>query len=96
MVSTIEFGSAEFPLTPWTFEQGSITTTGLQAEKTDFHTADEPWAYSNLTIPLGLYDQEGVEEVVTKEVLMGTPPGAKAGNKVYIGRPETAESVFYM
>jgi len=49
-----------------------------------------------LTISLGLFDKEGEEEVVTKEILMGTPPGAKAGNKVYIGRPETAESVFYM
>jgi len=87
---------AHLSLTKWAPRQGSVTTTGLQAEKTDFHTADEPWAYSNLTISLGLFDKEGEEEVVTREILMGTPPGAKAGNKVYIGRPETAESVFYM
>lgn len=76
--------------------QGAATVSGLQPEKIWFHTASEPWAYQNITIPLGVYSKEGEEEVLVKEILRGNPPGLKSGNRVYIGRPETAESVFYM
>lgn len=76
--------------------QGAATVSGLQPEKIWFHTASEPWAYQNITIPLGVYSEEGEEEVLVKEILRGNPPGLKSGNRVYIGRPETAESVFYM
>jgi hypothetical protein len=50
----------------------------------------------NKTIPIGIFDEEGQEEAIHTEVLMGTPPGVKSANRVYIGRPETIESVFYM
>lgn len=83
-------------LTQTCYWAGAATVSGLQPEKIWFHTASEPWAYQNITIPLGVYSEEGEEEVLVKEILRGNPPGLKSGNRVYIGRPETAESVFYM
>jgi hypothetical protein len=50
----------------------------------------------NVTVPLGIYDEQGSESLLVKEVLRGVPPGAKSGDRRYLGRPETAESVFYM
>lgn len=76
--------------------QGAATESGLQPEIINFYGIDEPWAWENITIPIGIPGDDGVEEYIEKEVLRGIPPGTKSANRVYIGRPETAESVFYM
>lgn len=83
-------------LTQTCYWAGAATPTGLQPETITWWPTDQKWAWENATVSLGTYNEKGQEEVLRKEILRGHPPGAQGGNRVYLGRPETAESVFYM
>ncbi|KAJ9097797.1 hypothetical protein QFC19_006665 [Naganishia cerealis] len=77
------------------YHMGASTPSGLQPEQVHFFDPNVPTTelYENITAIVE--DEEDEYVMVTK--LRGTPQGTTSGvDGRYLGRPETAESVFYM
>lgn len=76
------------------YHVGASTASGLQPEKVNFFDTHMPETilYENITAIIE--DEE--DEYVTIRKLKGTPQGTVNVDGRYLGRPETAESVFYM
>jgi mannosyl-oligosaccharide alpha-1,2-mannosidase len=76
------------------YHLGASTASGLQPEKVNFFDTHMPDTilYENVTAIIE--DEE--DEYITVTKLKGTPQGTVNVDGRYLGRPETAESVFYM
>ncbi|KAJ9103821.1 hypothetical protein QFC21_002283 [Naganishia friedmannii] len=76
------------------YHLSAATASGLQPEKVNFFDTHMPDSilYENITAIIE--DEE--DEYITVTKLKGTPQGTVNVDGRYLGRPETAESVFYM
>jgi mannosyl-oligosaccharide alpha-1,2-mannosidase len=76
------------------YHLGASTPSGLQPEIVNFLRPDLPEGsfYENITAVV----EDGEDEYITVNKLKGTPQGTSGADGRYLGRPETAESVFYM
>ncbi len=75
---------------------GASTPAGVQPESVTFFEKGEAGMYQNLTTLIPSKVEGEPDEKVQREYLKGVVPGGKQIVPWYIGRPETAESVFYM
>lgn len=76
------------------YHLGAATPSGLQPESVNFLRPDLPEGlfYENITAIV----EDGEDEYITVNKLKGMPQGTSGADGRYLGRPETAESVFYM
>ncbi|KAI5453762.1 hypothetical protein NCC49_005575 [Naganishia albida] len=76
------------------YHLGASTPSGLQPEIVNFLRPDLPREqfYENITAIV----EDGEDEYITVNKLKGIPQGTSGADGRYLGRPETAESVFYM